>query len=437
MRLSKAINNLARNNRRTSPSDDSKVKVCEPDTFDGSEPRKLRAFFVQCELNFQSKPKTFRSDRAKVNFAQSYLKGMALEWFEPDLLSDGLSPHPDWMDNYSEFMLELQTNFGPHDPSGDAEMQLEQLNMRKGQCINKYIVEFQRLALQVRGWGDGALCRQFYNGLPAHIKDEISCMGKPATLSEFKTLAQTIDARYWERKGEISRETKSSSPNPPKLSTSDHTSSHPSGSGNHRSGQNKSAKPTSASTSSAPKAPDLNTKLCKDGKLTAEEHQRRLDKKLCLFCGRPGHTARDCTKSTSHAAKGHAAKVTPETKQEASSEAKKIVRAPPDSAQDEGRIDSTRAKELRLNAVTLSNPTSLCPYVSLLDYPSISEFPALVDCGSSHCFIETSLVQKQKLCTYLIPPIPLHLFDGTCNATISEAIDLSVRFSSGVMHKLG
>jgi hypothetical protein len=107
MRLSEAINNLACNNRRTSSSDDSKVKVCEPDTFDGSEPRKLHAFFVQCELNFQSKPKTFRLDRAKVNFAQSYLKGMALKWFEPDLLSDELSSHPDWMDDYSEFMLEL------------------------------------------------------------------------------------------------------------------------------------------------------------------------------------------------------------------------------------------------------------------------------------------------------------------------------------------
>jgi len=247
---------------------------------------------------------------------------MALEWFEPNLLLDRLSSCPDWMDDYSKFMLELQTNFGPHDPSGDAEMQLEQLNMHKGQRINKYVVEFQRLALHIRGWSDGALHCQFYNGLPAHIKDTISCMGKPATLSEFKTLAQTIDAHYWERKGEISRETKSSSSNPLKPSTSDHASSHPSRSGNHRSGQNKSTKPASASTSSAPKAPDLNTKLGKDGKLTAEERQKHLDKKLCLFCGGPGHSAWDCTKSTSHAAKGRAAMVTPETKQEASSKAK-------------------------------------------------------------------------------------------------------------------
>jgi hypothetical protein len=111
--------------------------------------------------------------------------------------------------------------------------------------------------------------------------------------------------------------------NPPKPSTSDHASSHPSRSRNHRSRQNKSAKPTSASTSSTPKAPDLNTKLGKDGKLMAKEHQRCFDKKLCLFCGGPGHSAWDCTKSTSHTAKGHAATVTPETKQEASSEAKK------------------------------------------------------------------------------------------------------------------
>jgi hypothetical protein len=159
MQLSEAINKLACNNCCTASSDDSKVKVHKPDTFDGSEPRKLRVFFVQCELNFQSKPKTFRSDQAKVNFTQSYLKGMALKWFEPDLLSDELSSRPDWMDNYSKFMLELQTNFGPHDPSGDAEMQLKQLNMRKGQCINKYVVEFQRLTSQVCGWGDGVLCR--------------------------------------------------------------------------------------------------------------------------------------------------------------------------------------------------------------------------------------------------------------------------------------
>jgi hypothetical protein len=49
-----------------------------------------------------------------------------------------------------------------------------------------------------------------------------------------------------------------------------------------------------------------------------------MDMRLCLFCGGPGHTAQDCSKSTSRTAKGRVATVAPEAKQEASIEAKKI-----------------------------------------------------------------------------------------------------------------
>src|SRR5207245_9123988 len=50
----------------------------------------------------------------------------------------------------------------------------------------------------------------FYGGLPDRIKDEISRVGKPRTLNGYRTLAQTINARYWERKSEISRQSKNS-----------------------------------------------------------------------------------------------------------------------------------------------------------------------------------------------------------------------------------
>ena len=83
--LSITIDRLARS-ARSSNSSSLHTKVCEPDTFDGTDPMKLRTFFIQCELNFQDQPKAFQTDRVKVTFAQSYLKGMALEWFEPDLL---------------------------------------------------------------------------------------------------------------------------------------------------------------------------------------------------------------------------------------------------------------------------------------------------------------------------------------------------------------
>ena len=38
------------------------VKPCDPDTFDGSDVKKLKSFLVQCQLNFLDHPWAFRSD---------------------------------------------------------------------------------------------------------------------------------------------------------------------------------------------------------------------------------------------------------------------------------------------------------------------------------------------------------------------------------------
>ena len=79
----------------------------------------------------------------KVTFAQSYLKGMALEWFEPDLLGvDDSDACPLWMTSWHEFVIELQITFGPHDPIADAEHQLNHLCMKDTHRVNCYVVDF-------------------------------------------------------------------------------------------------------------------------------------------------------------------------------------------------------------------------------------------------------------------------------------------------------
>ena len=65
--------------------------------------------------------------------------------------------------------------YGPH--------HLENLVMKPNQHIAKYLVEFNRLA-SITGWDNRALQHQFYRGLPGRIKDEVSRVGKPATLLE-------------------------------------------------------------------------------------------------------------------------------------------------------------------------------------------------------------------------------------------------------------
>ena len=102
------------------------------------------------------------------------------------------------MDNWHEFVTELQLQFGLHDPIGDAEHQLNSLWMKDTQRIIRYIVEFNRLVSQLKGYGDTTLHHKFYTGLPDRIKDEICRIGKPRQLEDLRSLAQSIDTRYWE-----------------------------------------------------------------------------------------------------------------------------------------------------------------------------------------------------------------------------------------------
>ena len=275
--LTVAVSHLSRSARCNNELLSSWAKVWDLDTFDGTDPKKLRTFLVQCELIYSDQPKAFWLDRAKITFAQSYLKGMALEWFEPDLLNTSDPANcPRWMDNWIAFITELQSTSGLHNPVTDAEHQLDHLQMKDGHCITQYIMDFNWLASQVRSYSDGALQHYFYAGLPDWIKDKLSWIGKPWTLEGLHVLSQEIDAHYWERKDELARSSKSQSTSSPKPSNSGGNSSK-SRQEKFKSGNTTSSASTSSFSKPANKPAsgstwlDLTAKLGKDGKLTANE----------------------------------------------------------------------------------------------------------------------------------------------------------------------
>src|ERR1700733_11209985 len=169
--LADAIAALARNVQRQ--GDGPRSKVHEPDPFDGSDSAKLRTFLVQLRLSFNDRPRAFADVRNKIKFAISYLKVIALTHFENSLIEPDLTNPPAWSDSYEAFVSELKTYFGSTDLIGEAESKLENLSMKSTQRIAKYLVEFNRLA-SITKWDNRALRHQFYRGLPARIKDEVS-----------------------------------------------------------------------------------------------------------------------------------------------------------------------------------------------------------------------------------------------------------------------
>lgn len=305
------------------------IKYRTPDTYDGSDPEKLRTFLSQCNVYFRAKPNAFIRDYDKVMFAVSYLRDSALQWFQLGLDSE---TDPDWLNNWSEFKSELLGNFGIYDESEDAAIKLELLTMAHDTRISDYTVKFNEYSAQV-DWTPASLCRQYYKGLPNRLKDFITLAGKPTFLPAMKRLAAVGDQRHWERQGELQRDKtarasasgSSSHPRPAQHNSANSTSASTSGNTSSPSNSNrqdrkdkhrgKDRKPSfpPASSSSGPSASAststnfLSGKLGKDGKLTTEERQRRMDNKLCMFCAKPGHIAKDCRKATSSAAKARQA----------------------------------------------------------------------------------------------------------------------------------
>jgi len=61
------------------------TKAHIPDTFSSTEPDKLNNFLFQYWLYFHANSVQFDMDIVKINFAMTYLTGVAQDWFEVGL----------------------------------------------------------------------------------------------------------------------------------------------------------------------------------------------------------------------------------------------------------------------------------------------------------------------------------------------------------------
>lgn len=274
------------------------IKMKEPDTFDGSNPLKLRPFLVSLTLHFSARPNSFKEEASKIMFALSYLRGVALQYFEPDILDPDFNNPPLWLTRYSSFVKELQKNFGPHNEVDNAEKKLVSLFMKHSDHLSDYLVKFNLYAGNV-AWGDEALKYQFYEGLPDRLKDQFALHGKPDALLVMKDKAQDFDNRYWAREDEKKHDNRNRSHNTSSTPRTDNSSSSNKTQSSHNSSSSATSNkkpfvPKVTTTSSTPSFPSGH--LNKEGKLSDAERKRRMDNKLCVICGEAGHFRNNCPK---------------------------------------------------------------------------------------------------------------------------------------------
>ena len=295
------------------PSDKSTTR--KPDTFDGTDPTKLPNFLTQCILYFESVPQVYPTPESRINFVVSYLRGMALDYYQPDILNGTAAA---WRVDWDYFKSTLETNFGTIDPVGDAKEQIMVLKMRNDQKILEYNVKFQQLASKLDDWGDKALRTHYYRGLPNRIKDALALRGElPTSLYRLKEEAIILDKRHWERRSETTRESQaSSSRNTDRRNRSPECRHETPYTNNNNCFRTNNNNNNNRAQSSAPcnspgpsqnnnnnnqnrsTTPSISNLLGKDGKLKPEERQRRITNNLCLRCGAAGHKVDACTRGS-------------------------------------------------------------------------------------------------------------------------------------------
>ena len=90
---------------------------------------------------------------------------------------------------------------------------------------------------------------------------------------------------------------------------------------------------------------------------------------------------------------------------------------------------------IQLNSTSLSLNSFLLSLTSASVSKHAHPFIALLDSGSSHCFVDEVFAKKNKIALTKLPStIPLWLFDGSAQNSISHKTHIPLTFSTGKTH---
>lgn len=256
----------------TQPSPEGK----KPEEFQGNRSN-FKAFVTQLALCFGANSSKFGSDKSKISFAASFLRGPAFDWLEPfidDVTGEVM------FKSYTEFLDGLKAGFADPDQYATAEREIEKLT--QSSSCSAYYSQFVTLIAQL-GWTEEAVkIHYFRRGLKEEIKDMLVGRDLPDITTEFASLCIKLDNQIEARSREkqISKKgapTTSLTPLPPQLIK-----------------QNPS--PVSVQDYKTPISYSTPSYATGDP-MELDSASRKAYRKannLCTYCGAPGHWVKSC-----------------------------------------------------------------------------------------------------------------------------------------------
>ena len=241
------------------------VQARPPEEFTGDR-TKFEGWISQLNLFFSLNTAALPTDRDRVLFACSYIKGTAYTYVKA-LVDSAATDQPEpAVNDYTMFYNGLKTVFGPVDEEGAAQRALQALRQKKEWSVEQYAAEFKRWQGRT-GWNDKALCHHFRQGLQENVRMLMIHGDQPTTIDELIRKASELDSRFRTAKH---------------LSTASPTAS--------------TSLQTSTPQTADPNAMDIGRMQISDlqSKVPEAEWKRRLSARACLNCGKGGHRFYRC-----------------------------------------------------------------------------------------------------------------------------------------------
>uniref|UniRef100_A0A8C1XXR9 ribonuclease H n=1 Tax=Cyprinus carpio TaxID=7962 RepID=A0A8C1XXR9_CYPCA len=228
--------------------------MAKPAPFSGSA-EECSGFLLQCSLVLEMQPHLFPTERSRVAFIISQLKGKALQW------ADSIWTHNNpVIQSYTSFVDHFREAFGK--PTWDSSISEKLYNLKQGKMsVNDYALQFRTLAA-TSGWNEQALLTTYRQGLDPRAWLHLAAYEDTIGLERFIQLSirffTCMQSCLEEHQGQ-----------PQHISL---------------------CRPEPVSPPEPAHEPMQMDSTC----LTGAERQRRLTQNLCLYCGSPGHILSTC-----------------------------------------------------------------------------------------------------------------------------------------------
>ena len=170
LELRTALLNLA---RQPAPRTHKRHRgIKEPDTFSRGDADDLRAFIFQCQIYFRACEEEFSEDTKKIFFAISYLRGIALDYFEPYINEPDPLQDFDFLEDWVAFVQKLSNVFGSYTPEDDDKDAIVTIPFPPDGKAVTYFIQFVKYQNRIR-WGDHSLHKVIKDTIPVRISEEL------------------------------------------------------------------------------------------------------------------------------------------------------------------------------------------------------------------------------------------------------------------------